>query len=86
MEEKEIIRSSQLRFTKGKSYTANLMSFYNEITRLVDEGGAMDIVFLDFSNAFDAVPHKILIGKMGWMRRQCGVSKLAKWPDPEGSD
>jgi len=33
------------------------------MTRLVDEGKAVDVVYWDFSNAFDTVPHSILLEK-----------------------
>ena len=35
----------------------NLISFYDKVMRLVDEGKAVDVVYLDFSKAFDAVSH-----------------------------
>lgn len=41
----------------------NLINFYDEIAGLVDEGRAADIVYPDFSNAFDDVSPKILIEK-----------------------
>lgn len=31
------------------------MAFYNEVPSLVDEGRSVDVVYLDFSKAFDAL-------------------------------
>lgn len=49
--------------TKGKSLT-NLRNLYNEVTGLVDEGRAVNAVYLDFSKAFGTGSHKILINKL----------------------
>ena len=56
--EQEINRSSQCGFTKGKSYLTNLINFCDEMTGLVDEGRAVDIVYLDFRKAFDTISHR----------------------------
>ncbi|KAK4825859.1 LOW QUALITY PROTEIN: hypothetical protein QYF61_003133, partial [Mycteria americana] len=59
IKDRKILRCSQHGFTKGQSCLTNLINFYNEMTGLVGEVTAVDIVYLDL--AFDAISHKILI-------------------------
>ncbi|KAK4826195.1 hypothetical protein QYF61_006139 [Mycteria americana] len=44
MKDKKMIGSSQHGFTKGKSCLNNLIALYNEVTSLVEEGRATDVV------------------------------------------
>src|SRR2546425_2979730 len=59
-----LIRSSQHGFTSGKSCLSNLLDFFEEVTRNLDEGEAVDLVYLDFAKAFDKVPHHRLFKKL----------------------
>ena len=43
------IRPSQHGFMKGRSCLINRISFYDRVTCLLDEGKAVDVVYLDFS-------------------------------------
>ena len=45
------------------------MAFYDVMTGWVDKRRAVDVVYLDFSKASDAVSHKIFVGKL----RNCGI-------------
>ncbi|GAB0209063.1 mitochondrial enolase superfamily member 1 [Grus japonensis] len=64
------------RFTKGKSCLTSLIAFYDGMTGWVDEGRAVDVVYLKFSKAFDTVSRKILVSKL----RKCGLDEwTVRW-------
>lgn len=46
---------------KEKSCQTILMTFYQEMTSLLDEQRKMCVVYFDFSKAFDDVSYSILI-------------------------
>ena len=68
LERCSLIRDSQHGFVKGKSCLKNLIEFFEEVTKYVDEDRAVDVVYIDFSKAFDKVPHGRLMKKV----RRCG--------------
>jgi len=49
---------------KGRSCLTNLISCYDQVTCLVEETKAVEIIYLDFSKAVDTVPHSILLEKL----------------------
>ncbi|KAK4810354.1 hypothetical protein QYF61_019273 [Mycteria americana] len=64
VEDNQGIKPSQHGFRKGRSCLTNLISFYDKVTRLVDEGKAVDVVYLGFGKAFDTISHRILLEKL----------------------
>ncbi|CAM5127349.1 unnamed protein product [Natator depressus] len=63
-------------FTKGRSCQTNLISFFETVTDFLDKGNAVDLIYLDFSKAFDTVPHGELLVKLEKM----GINmKIERW-------
>ena len=59
-----LLLQSQHGFTKGKSCLTNLLLFLEDITKAIDEGKPLDVIYLDFAKAFDKVPHQRLLHKI----------------------
>uniref|UniRef100_A0A803T8Q3 Reverse transcriptase domain-containing protein n=1 Tax=Anolis carolinensis TaxID=28377 RepID=A0A803T8Q3_ANOCA len=76
LETNAVIANSQHGFTKNKSCQTNLISFFDRVTSWVDTGNAVDVAYLDFSKAFDKVPHDLLANKLV----KCGLDKTTvRW-------
>ena len=74
-----LIRSSQHGFMAKKSCLTNLLEFLEEHSSLVDKGHAVDIVYLDFSKAFDKVPHQRLLLKCQGLYLDFRVLEVIFW-------
>lgn len=62
---------------KAKPCLTSLKAFYYEVNRLVDEGCAVVVVYLEFGEGFDTAsshlplcPLTIIINKVGYIRGQ----------------
>ena len=60
----KLLNSSQHGFLKARSCLTNMLCFLEEITKWIDVGSPVDIIYLDFQKAFDKVPHKKLLLKL----------------------
>lgn len=50
--------------TQGKVTFIQVDSLYSKVTSLVDKAGAVNIVYLDFSEIFDTVSHNVIPDKL----------------------
>ena len=60
----KLINTSQHGFLKARSCLTNLLCFLEEITKWVDDGSPVDVVYLDFQKAFNKVPHQRVLLKL----------------------
>jgi len=76
LDQNKLIKPSQHGFVKHRSCQTNLLEFMEIVTEAVDQGDAVDLVYLDFSKAFDKVSHQKLILKL----KSHGISgSVLKW-------
>ena len=59
-----LLHNLQHGFLKKRSCTTQLLKVYHTIGEILDRGGQVDIVYLDFSKAFDCVCHSMLLYKL----------------------
>eukprot|EP00061_Rhincodon_typus_P007469 g29197.t1 len=61
------LRVDQHGFVQGRSCLTNLIEFFEEAMKVINEAGAVDAVYLDFGEPFDQVPHDKLIQRLRCM-------------------
>lgn len=73
---KHVITELQHGFFTGRSTTTNLIEFISYVVSIVESGGQVDVIYTDFSKAFDRVCHSYLIAKL----KQIGIhSSFLNW-------
>ena len=76
LEENRLLSEDQHGFRSGRSCVTQLLEIMEIWTSMLDEGGGLDVVYLDFRKAFDSVPHQRLLKKI----RAYGIDgSLLKW-------
>uniref|UniRef100_A0A803JL20 Reverse transcriptase domain-containing protein n=1 Tax=Xenopus tropicalis TaxID=8364 RepID=A0A803JL20_XENTR len=51
-------------FMRNRSCQTNLITFYEEVSKELNAGMALDVIYLDFAKVFDTVPHRRLMIKL----------------------
>ena len=76
LEENNLITNSQHGFRQKRSCLTNLLEYVEKLTKAIDSGQDLDMIYLDFSKAFDKVPIKRLLVKI----KAIGVNeKTCQW-------
>ena len=58
-----LLSSRQFGFVSGRSTMLQLLNVLDEWTTMLETGGSVDVVYLDFMKAFDTVPYRRLLAK-----------------------
>ena len=76
MEENNLFNPGQHGFRLGRSCLSQLIAHYDHITRLLESGQNVDVIYIDFAKAFDKVDYLVTMKKLKGM----GISgKLGRW-------
>lgn len=66
-ENHNILHPNQHGFRKKLSCETQLIELTNDLAKSLDNRTQTDLLIMDFSKAFDKVPHKRLISKLSWL-------------------
>lgn len=76
LEQNRILTPSQHGFRRGMSTVTQLTEVVHDLAQIIDNRGQTDIIFLDFSKAFDRVCHNKLIAKLEAI---IGIGNISAW-------
>ena len=76
MRRNNLLSIRQYGFIRGRSTALQLLKVLDTWTEILDRGGELDVLYLDFTKVFNTVPYKQLIGKL----RSYGMcGKIVRW-------
>ena len=76
LEDNDLLPSGQHGFRAFRSTLTQLLSYWDTILEELEQGNGVDVIYTDFSKAFDKVETGVLIHKL----RDCGISgKVGTW-------
>lgn len=83
MRKNSLFSNKQFGFISGRSTSLQLLHVLERWTQILDAGGSLDCIYLDFMKAFDKVPHRRLIYKL----QHYGISNsIIQWIESFLSD
>ena len=62
--ENNLLSTKQHGFISGRSTVTQLLRYLDECIEQISDGSVVDAIYLDFSKAFDTVPHRRLMSKL----------------------
>ena len=71
MIQNKLFSDKQFGFISGRSTTLQLLIVMEEWTEILDNGGTLDSIYIDFMKVLDKVPHKRMLRKL----RSYGLSE-----------
>ena len=76
MNDNKLFNPSQHGFRSGHSCLSQLLNHYDKVLQLLEQGLNVDVIYLDFSKAFDKLDFNIVLTKL----KNIGINgKLGKW-------
>ena len=76
LEENNLFNSTQHGFRRGRSCLSQLLTHFEKVLTRLEDNQCVDVIYLDFSKAFDKVDHSVVLEKL----RLIGITgKLHEW-------